>query len=107
MTKIIYSLDYQCLPIWVCENNDTLICNGLTSELQNELGTEILAKINELSIRYDSLFRNDEKCFEYKGFQNNKQRSDFIKESIELMEKIKSKVDNEVIIEIRTDLSKL
>lgn len=107
MRKIKFLLEYQCLPIWVYGSDGELISNGLTHTLQIELGDNINIKIKELQKKYDSLFENNEVYFEYKGFQNDNERIEFVNESKELIKMIKSKISIDYVFEVKTDLSKL
>jgi hypothetical protein len=76
MKKIRLLLEYKCYPMWIYDENEEHVDNDIVEELKSESDiNEMLMEIQEI---YDSLFIDDSKAFEYKGFVNNMVRAEFI-----------------------------
>lgn len=88
MKKIKFYLEYRCYPMWIYDEDDTLIDNYIVSELTNQtLIIEALDKIQEV---YDCLFQDNNISFEFVGFTEQQAREDFLKlvnETVYLIEK--------------------
>jgi hypothetical protein len=76
MKKIRLLLEYKCYPIWIYNENDELVDNDIVEELKIE--RDIDEMLMEIQGIYDSLFIDDSKTFEYKGFVNSMVRAEFL-----------------------------
>lgn len=107
MKKIKFLLEYQCLPIWLYNENGELLENGLSQLYKNEFGENICLRIKGLQNKFDKLFEDNESHFQYLGFKNEIERQKFICEAEEIIKLIKSKASKRFIFEIATDLNLL
>jgi hypothetical protein len=76
LKKIRLLLDYKCYPMWIYDENDELVDDDIVKELKSE--SEINEMLMAIQRIYDSLFIDDSKIFEYKGFVNSAERAEFI-----------------------------
>ncbi|WP_088072783.1 hypothetical protein [Gottfriedia luciferensis] len=96
MKKIKLLLDYKCYPMWIYDENDELVDNDLVEELRSDI--EIDEMLIEIQRIYDSLFIDDSKTFEYKGFVNCSERISYIENIEKVLVLIKRKLRDKYII---------
>ncbi len=99
MKKIKFFLDYHCSPIWVYDENGKLVCNGLPSELSNNM--ELVEMFNKIQIKYESLFENNKIYFGYKGFSSEIEKQEFYLKIFKAIDLLKSIVGDDYIIQIK------
>lgn len=97
MKKIRIMMDYQCYPMWVYNESGELICNDLISDLKHM--AEIGELLQDIQISYNNLFINDETQFEYKGFDNEEAKSNFLSKVSKVMQLIQLKIGDRYIVE--------
>ena len=68
MKKIRFLLEYHSNPIWVIDEDGSLIDNGLPDELRRHHNLDNL--LEEISQEFDDLYENNDVYFGYHGFQN-------------------------------------
>jgi hypothetical protein len=102
MKKIKIFLDYQCYPIWVYDDNGELINNDLPDEIINE--AEIGEKLEDIQNSYNHLFEDNDSCFEYKGFINEKDKREFLSKIERVMELLTSKLGDIYILENKVSI---
>jgi hypothetical protein len=96
MKKIRLLLEYKCYPIWIYNENDELVDNDIVEELKIE--RDIDEMLMEIQGIYDSLFIDDSKTFEYKGFVNSMVRAEFLEKIDKVVVLIEKKLGATYII---------
>ena len=74
--KIRVMLDYKCYPVWLYDEEDNIIDTLLPEELRDDI--ELDSKFDDLQARYDELFIDDDKRFEFVGFQSEIEKESFL-----------------------------
>ena len=75
MKKIIFLLEYGCIPIWVENEIGELIDVGLPEDLMSNI--ELKSLLEEIATEYDSLFINNSIEFSYRGFLSEEDEKNF------------------------------
>ena len=101
MKKIKIMPEYKCFPVWIYGENDELIENDLPPHLIGD--NEIASKLVHIQEIYDGLYLDTEKEFKYTGFKENEQREAFFRDLHSAINLLKSKLNDEYIIEDNTD----
>lgn len=101
MKKIKIELEYRCFPVWIYGENGELIENDLPPYLigDNDIGSKFV-HIQEI---YDGLFLDNEKEFKYIGFKETEKREIFLRDLFLAINLLKSKLNDEYIIEDNTN----
>lgn len=102
MRKIKVYLDYHCYPIWVYNDNGELIDNNLPEELIND--NEVDEAFTKIQDTYDSLFIDNSTEFEYKGFNTEDEKKEFLKMIESAINIIKAKLGETYIVENKADV---
>ena len=97
MKRIKIFLDYKCYPMWIYNERNELICNGIAEELTDD--KEIKTILKEIQKNYEELFEDNEITFEYKGFNNEEDKKYFLKRTNQVIEMINLKLGKNYIIE--------
>lgn len=98
MKVIRIKLEYGCFPVWIYSENNELIENDLPVGLVGDTEIEpIFVHIQEI---FDSLYLNDTKEFKYIGFRDQEQRELFEKELSAAINLLKSKLNEEYMIDV-------
>ena len=97
MDKIKIFLEYQCYPMWIYNEKGELVDNELVEELKND--AEIDNMFAEIQSIYDGLYEDDAINFEFKGFTNEIEKSEFILKIKNATTLVREKVGNKYIIE--------
>ncbi|HLR34523.1 MAG TPA: hypothetical protein VK071_04240 [Tissierellales bacterium] len=105
MSKIKLRLEYKCFPMWVYDENDSLINNDLVDELKNNDTIDFLLK--SIQEDFDNLFINDGREFRYEGFRDNNAKKSFQKKVQDAYSIIKNRVGEDYIIESFIDINEL
>lgn len=74
--KIRIMLDYKCYPVWLYDENGDIIDTLLPEELRDD--ADLDSKFDELQDRYEALFIDDGKRFEYIGFGSEAEKASFL-----------------------------
>ena len=101
MKKIKIMPEYKCFPVWIYGENGELIENDLPAYLIED--KEINSKFVQIQEIYDGLYLDTEKEFKYIGFKENEQREAFFRDLLSAINLLKSKLNDEYIIEDNTD----
>lgn len=75
MKKIMFLLEYKCLPIWVYNKENELLCVELPDDMKDNV--ELDGLIKEIAEEYDSLFINNSVEFSFKGFASEEDEKRF------------------------------
>lgn len=98
MNKIKIDLEYKCFPVWIYNENNELITNDLPEFLiGDELIDPLFVNIQQI---YDSLFKDTNQSFEFRGFSKNNEKESFINQIYFAYNKLKEKIFDKFIIEI-------
>lgn len=102
MKIVKIKLEYKCFPVWIYGENNELIENDLPPYLigDKDIDPEFV-RIQEV---YDGLYLDNEKEFEYIGFNDAQKREQFLKELFAAIELLKGKLTDEYIVEENTEL---
>lgn len=104
--KIIkLSLEYQCYPIWIYDEDDVLIDNDLPDELvHDEELDELLMRIQKT---YDGLYNDTKDNFEYVGFVSEKDKEFFEKDLSQAVDILEAILTEKYIFENKVDIETL
>lgn len=101
MEIIRIKFDYKCFPVWIYSENNELKTNDLPDYL---IGDEIIDPMFvELQEIYDSLFIDDTKKFEFKGFPSDKEKNIFLDRVSSAVKILIQKVNKSTIVEFDKD----
>ena len=75
MKKLRFLLEYHSSPIWVIDEDGSLIDNGLPNELRRYHNLDNL--LEEIAKEFDDLYENNDVYFGYHGFQNESKKKIF------------------------------
>jgi len=92
--RIFY--EYQCLPIWENSESGELLGDRIPPELLKE--SELTRIITDLAQEYDSLFIDNERVFEFKGFSSDSERTVFLEKTDRAIEMIKVAARDKYIV---------
>ena len=73
--KLRFLLEYHSSPIWVIDEDGSLIDNGLPNELKKHHNLDNL--LEEIADEFDDLYENNDVYFGYHGFQNESEKKIF------------------------------
>ena len=76
------AFEYHAHPVWVYDEEDCLIDNGLPVEWQHDKQLDVLC--NRLQNIFDGLFLDDGKRFVYLGFATAAEKAAFLKQTEQL-----------------------
>ena len=76
ISKIRVMLDYRCYPVWLYDEEGDIIDTLLPEELRDDVDLD--SKFDNLQDRYDALFIDDGKRFEYIGFESEAEKESFL-----------------------------
>lgn len=82
--------------MWIYDEKDRLVDNDLPPHL---IGDEVDSAFTHIQEVYDSLFGDDGKEFRYIGFEDGKKEERFKEELSKTISLLKSKLNDEYIIE--------
>ncbi len=92
--RIFY--EYQCLPIWENSESGELLGDRIPPELPEETGLTRI--ITDLAHEYDSLFIDNERVFEFKGFSTSSERAAFLEKTDKAIEMIRAAARDRYIV---------
>lgn len=96
MHTLRFFYEYQCLPVWEDSESGGFVRNEIPPELPEE--TELTRLISDLAQEYDSLFIDNEKVFEFKGFSSDLERTAFLQKTDKAIEMIRSAARDRYIV---------
>ena len=76
--KIRLILDYGCYPVWLYDENGSIVDTLLPEELRSD--RELDSKFDDLQARYDALFIDNQHEFSFVGFNNADERDAFFRD---------------------------
>ena len=89
VTKLRLMLDYHCYPVWLYDENGNVVDTLLPEELRSD--TELDAKFDNLQLRFDALFIDNEQEFSFKGFKTEEEKQHFLKDWQSAVSDLRSK----------------
>lgn len=96
MNKIRLLFDYGCSPVWTYDEKNVMQFNGLPAEFyENRRLNGLIEQIEE---EYYNLFINDERTFEYKGFECSADKASFVNKLNTAIELIKEVAGDRYIV---------
>ena len=69
-------LEYRCYPVWLYDEEDNIVDTLLPEELRSDV--ELDSIFDDLQARYDALFINNSREFDYIGFKASADRRAFL-----------------------------
>lgn len=90
ITKLRLMLDYHCYPVWLYDENGSIVDTLLPEELRSD--TELDAKFDDLQERFDALFIDNEHEFSFKGFKTEEEKQQFLKDWQSAVSDLRNKV---------------
>ena len=97
MKRIRLMPEYMCYPLWIYDEENDLMTNGLPKELEND--KEIESELAELQERYDDLYINNPIEFAFRGFESEKEYNEFNRLLDSVFVKLKEKLSSRYVIE--------
>lgn len=91
------ALEYRCFPIWVYDEQDTLMANDSPEEIKTN--KEMDDKLILLQEKYNNLFIDDGVHFQYIGFKNTSDKQSLENSIREIYVEIKSLIKDTYQIE--------
>lgn len=102
MKKIKLNLEFKAFPIWLYDENGTLLDNDSPEILLKN--KELDDNLVQLQNNYDKLFINNDVEFKYLGFQDSNEKKLFEKNIQDISNKIKETVQGKYQFENVIDL---
>ena len=78
ITKLRLMLDYHCYPVWLYNEKDEIVDTLLPEELRSDIVLD--SKFDDLQARYDALFIDNGYEFDFKGFESDKAKEEFLED---------------------------
>ncbi|MPM22891.1 hypothetical protein SDC9_69351 [bioreactor metagenome] len=98
MKKLRLLLEYHSSPIWVIDEDGSLLDNGLPNELKKHQDLDSL--LEEIAEEYDSLYENSDAYFGYHGFQGESDKRIFFDKISQAINLIRMYAGNSYIIQV-------
>ena len=89
-------LEYRCYPVWLYDENGTIVDTLLPEELRGD--SELDAKFDRLQARYDALFVDNAREFDFVGFKSEADKSAFLKDWQNAISELREKTHGRYLI---------
>lgn len=100
MKTIKLSLEYGAYPLWVYDENGTLVLNGVIDEIK---GSALEALLNELAIEFEQQFINTPLEFAYVGSMSVSEQEKFQKKIDRAYKELESALGTKYLIVKKTN----
>lgn len=91
ITTLRLLLEYGCYPVWLYDEDGGVIDTLLPEELRSDV--ELDRKFTDLQKRFDSLFIDNEKEFDFIGFKSDIEKAQFLKDWKIAVKELKDKTN--------------
>ena len=89
-------LEYRCYPVWLYDEEGNIIDTLLPEELRDD--SELDSKFDDLQARYDALFVDNVREFDFIGFKSEADKSAFFEDWQNAITELREKTQGRYLI---------
>lgn len=89
-------LEYRCYPVWLYDEDGNIVDTLLPEELRDD--TELDSRFDELQARYDALFVDNTREFDFIGFKSETDKSAFFEDWRRAITELREKTQGRYLI---------